>query len=106
MNLSSIFLYEIPLPWCPDFEEVKDDEESEELYILKYYSIEEVFSIIEKTGNERWKEYVLNFFKEFDKLSLEKAEKFLKLTDYEVPEEWHDILINKKYLKYLKQYIN
>lgn len=101
LNLSSIFLYEVPLPWDPDYIEV-EDEESDELYKLKYYSIEEVFNTIANPKYAGWKEYVLNFFTEFDKLSYEKAEKFLKLTSYPVPEEWHDMLMNKKYLKYIE----
>ena len=44
---------------------------------------------------------MFEFFSEFDKLSYEKAKEFLKLTDYEIPEYWEDILLNKKYLKYL-----
>lgn len=103
LNLSSIFLYEVPLPWDPDYIEV-EDEESDELYKLKYYSIEEVFNTIANPKYAGWKEYVLNFFTEFDKLSYEKAEKFLKLTSYPVPEEWHDMLMNKKYLKYIEKY--
>ena len=111
LNLSSIFLYEVPLPWDPDYIEV-EDEESDELYKLKYYSIEEVFNTIANPKYAGWKEYVLNFFTEFDKLSYEKAEKFLKLTEkaekflkltsYPVPEEWYDMLMNKKYLKYIE----
>ena len=103
LKLSSIFLYEVPLPWDPDYVEIKD-EESEELYKLQYQTIEELFCELDKAGYERWKEYVLNFFNEFDKLSIEKAKEFLKLTDYEVPEEWYDILMNKKYLKYTEKY--
>lgn len=103
LNLSSIFLYEVPLPWDPDYIEV-EDEESDELYKLKYYSIEEVFNTIANPKYAGWKEYVLNFFTEFDKLSYEKAEKFLKLTSYPVPEEWYDMLMNKKYLKYIEKY--
>ncbi len=103
LKLSSIFLYEVPLPWDPDYIEIKD-EESDELYKLKYQTIEELFCELDKAGYERWKEYVLNFFNEFDKLSIEKAKEFLKLTDYEVPEEWYDILMNKKYLKYTEKY--
>ena len=101
LKLSSIFLYEVPLPWDPDYIEV-EDEESDELYKLKYYSIEEVFNTIANPKYAGWKEYVLNFFTEFDKLSYEKAEKFLKLTSYPVPEEWYDMLMNKKYLKYIE----
>ena len=96
LNLSSIFLYEVPLPWQPEYIEIKD-EESDELYKLKYDTIEEVFSKIDNTDYESWKEYVLNFFTEFDKLSYEKVKQFLKLTDYEIPEYWEDILLNKKY---------
>ena len=103
LKLSSIFLYEVPLPWDPDYVEIKD-EESDELYKLKYQTIEELFCELDKAGYERWKEYVLNFFNEFDKLSIEKAKEFLKLTDYEVPEEWYDILMNKKYSKYTEKY--
>ncbi len=103
LKLSSIFLYEVPLPWDPDYVEIKD-EESDELYKLKYQTIEELFCELDKAGYERWKAYVLNFFNEFDKLSSEKAKEFLKLTDYEVPEEWYDILMNKKYLKYIEKY--
>ena len=103
LKLSSIFLYEVPLPWDPDYVEIKD-EESDELYKLKYQTIEELFCELDKAGYERWKEYVLNFFNEFDKLSSEKAKEFLKLTDYEVPEEWYDILMNKKYSKYTEKY--
>ena len=103
LKLSSIFLYEVPLPWDPDYVEIKD-EESDELYKLKYQTIEELFCELDKAGYERWKAYVLNFFNEFDKLSSEKAKEFLKLTDYEVPEEWYDILMNKKYLKYTEKY--
>ena len=103
LKLSSIFLYEVPLPWDPDYVEIKD-EESEELYKLQYQTIEELFCELDKAGYERWKAYVLNFFNEFDKLSIEKAKEFLKLTDYEVPEEWYDILMNKKYLKYTEKY--
>lgn len=105
LNLSSIFLYEVPLPWQPEYIEIKD-EDSDELYKLKYDTIEEVFSKIDNTDYESWKEYVLNFFNEFDKLSDEKAKEFLKLTDYEVPEYWKEILLNKKYIEYLKKYIN
>lgn len=103
LKLSSIFLYEVPLPWDPDYVEIKD-EESDELYKLKYQTIEELFCELDNAGYERWKAYVLNFFNEFDKLSIEKAKEFLKLTDYEVPEEWYDILMNKKYLKYIEKY--
>ncbi len=103
LKLSSIFLYEVPLPWDPDYVEIKD-EESEELYKLQYQTIEELFCELDKAGYERWKAYVLNFFNEFDKLSIEKAKEFLKLTDYEVPEEWYDILMNKKYSKYTEKY--
>ncbi len=102
LHLSSIFLYDEPLPWDPEYIE-NDDEESDELYKLKYNTIEEVFAKLDN-GNEIWKEYVLNFFNEFDKLSDDKAKKFLKLTDYEVPKYWYDILINKKYLEYTKKY--
>ncbi len=102
MHLSSIFLYDEPLPWDPEYIE-NDDEESDDLYKLKYDTIEEVFAELDN-GNEIWKEYVLNFFNEFDKLSDDKAKKFLKLTDYEVPEYWYDILMNKKYLEYTKKY--
>lgn len=106
LNLSSIFLYEVPLPWDPDFIEVYNDEddESDELYKLKYYSIEEVFNTIANPKYAGWREYVVNFFTEFDKLSYEKAEKFLKLTSYPIPEEWYDMLMNKKYLKYIEKY--
>lgn len=102
LHLSSIFLYDEPLPWDPEYIE-NDDEESDDLYKLKYDTIEEVFAELDN-GNEIWKEYVLNFFNEFDKLSDDKAKKFLKLTDYEVPEYWYDILMNKKYLEYTKKY--
>lgn len=63
-----------------------------------------MFNTIANPKYAGWKEYVLNFFTEFDKLSYEKAEKFLKLTSYPVPEEWHDMLMNKKYLKYIEKY--
>ena len=102
LHLSSIFLYDEPLPWDPEYIE-NDDEESDDLYKLKYDTIEEVFAELDK-GNEIWKDYVLNFFNEFDKLSDDKAKKFLKLTDYEVPKYWYDILMNKKYLEYTKKY--
>lgn len=102
LHLSSIFLYDEPLPWDPEYIE-NDDEESDDLYKLKYDTIEEVFAELDN-GNEIWKEYVLNFFNEFDKLSDDKAKKFLKLTDYEVPTYWYDILMNKKYLEYTKKY--
>lgn len=102
LHLSSIFLYDEPLPWDPEYIE-NDDEESDDLYKLKYDTIEEVFAELDN-GNEIWKEYVLNFFNEFDKLSDDKAKKFLKLTDYEVPKYWYDILMNKKYLEYTKKY--
>lgn len=94
-------MYEVPLPWRPEYIEIKD-EDSDELYKLKYDTIEEVFSKIDNPDYESWKEYVLNFFNEFDKLSDEKAKEFLKLTDYEVPEYWKEVLLNKKYLEYLK----
>lgn len=103
LKLSSIFLYEVPLPWDPDYVEIQD-EESDELYKLKYQTIEELFYELDNEGYERWKKYVLNFFNEFDKLSPEKAKEFLKLTDYPIPEEWYDILMNKKYLKYTEKY--
>lgn len=102
LHLSSIFLYDEPLPWDPEYIE-NDDEESDDLYKLKYNTIEEVFAELDN-GNEIWKDCVLNFFNEFDKLSDDKAKKFLKLTDYEVPTYWYDILMNKKYLEYTKKY--
>lgn len=102
LHLSSIFLYDEPLPWDPEYIE-NDDEESDELYKLKYDTIEEVFAELDN-GNEIWKDCVLNFFNEFDKLSDDKAKKFLQLTDYEVPKYWYDILMNKKYLEYTKKY--
>ena len=74
-----------------------------ELYEVKYNTIEEVFDNLNMLNKDykEWKEYVFEFFSEFDKLSYEKAKEFLKLTDYEIPEYWEDILLNKKYLKYL-----
>ena len=52
-------MYEVPLPWDPDYVEIKD-EESEELYKLQYQTIEELFCELDKAGYERWKAYVLS----------------------------------------------
>lgn len=110
LKLSPIFAYEMPLPWKPYYRAVLDedgnyiyDEDGNELYEVKYNTIEEVFDNLNMLNKDykEWKEYVFEFFSEFDKLSYEKAKEFLKLTDYEIPEYWEDILLNKKYLKYL-----
>lgn len=112
LKLSPIFAYEMPLPWEPYYRAVLDeggnyihDKDGDELYEVKYKTIEEVFdnlNILDRKYKE-WKEYVFEFFTEFDKLSYEKTKEFLKLTDYEIPEYWEDILLNKKYLKYIQK---
>lgn len=79
------------LPLYLEYVEV-EDKESDELYKLKYQPIEEVFSTIDNTDCESWKEYVLNLFTKVDKLSCGKAKEFVKLTDYYILDEWYKIL--------------
>lgn len=76
-----MFLYEVTLPLYLEYVEV-EDKESDELYKLKYQPIEEVFSTIDNTECESWKEYVLNLFTKDDNLGCGQAKEFVKLTDY------------------------
>lgn len=76
-----MFLYEVTLPLYLEYVEV-EDKESDELYKLKYQPIEEVFSTIDNTECENWKEYVLNLFTKDDNLGGGQAKEFVKLTDY------------------------